>query len=159
MTLVTPEGFAPDRWRRLGGDDPLTGHRVVVALDRLDDALAAGLAGVGVELAGDADLGPVQHRLRSLDLIVLRFAGVTDGRGFSLARRLRQLGFTGRLRAAGHLLADQWAFLRDCGVDEVELDDALAERQGEAAWRAAAAAITGSYQRRLAGADARRAVL
>jgi uncharacterized protein (DUF934 family) len=157
MTLVTPEGFAPDPWRRLGGDDPLTGARVVVAPERLDEALAAGIVGVGVELAGDADLGLVTRRLRSLDLIVLRFAGVTDGRGFSLARRLRAFGFTGRLRAAGHLLPDQWAFLRDCGVDEVELDDALAERQGEAAWRAAAGAITGSYQRRLAGADARRA--
>jgi uncharacterized protein (DUF934 family) len=159
MTLVTPEGFAPDRWRRLGGDDPLAGARVVVPPERLDAALAAGLAGVGVELAGDADLGLVLRRLRSLDLIVLRFAGVTDGRGFSLARRLREFGFAGRLRAAGHLLPDQWAFLRDCGVDEVELDDAVAERQGEAAWRAAAGAITGSYQRRVSGADARRAVL
>jgi len=159
MTLVTPEGFGPDPWRRLDGDEPLAGHRVIVALDRLDEALAAGLDGVGVELAGDADLGLLLRRLGSLDLIVLRFAGVTDGRGFSLARQLREFGFTGRIRAAGHLLPDQWAFLRDCGVDEVELDDALAERQGEAAWRAAAGAITGSYQRRLAGADARRAAL
>ena len=151
MTLVTSEGFAPDRWRRLDTEAELTGHRAIVPLERLDEALARGLDGIGVELAADADLGLVLRRLRSLQLIVLRFESFTDGRGFSLARQLRQFGFTGRLRAAGHVLPDQWPFLRDCGVDEVELDDALAERQGEAAWRAAAGAITGSYQRRLAG--------
>jgi uncharacterized protein (DUF934 family) len=159
MTLVTPEGFVLDRWRRLDAGAELVGSRVVVPLARLDEALAAGLDGVGVELAADADLGLVLRRLRSLDLIVLRFESFTDGRGFSLARRLRQFGFTGRLRAAGHVIPDQWAFLRDCGVDEVEIDDALARRQGEAAWRAAAGAITGSYQRRLAGGDARRVAL
>ncbi len=152
MTLVTPEGFAPDRWSRRDGDAPLTGSRVIVPLDRLDEALTQGLDGVGVELAADADLGLLLRRLRSLQLIVLAFASFTDGRGFSLARQLRQFGFTGRIRAAGHVLPDQWAFLRDCGVDEVEIDDALAERHGEAAWRAAAGAITGSYQRRLVGA-------
>lgn len=151
MTLVTPEGFAPDRWRRLAADEPLAGSRVIVPLARLDEALVAGLAGIGVELAADADLGLVLRRLRSLQLIVLRFESFTDGRGFSLARRLRQFGFGGRLRAAGHVIPDQWAFLRDCGVDEVEIDDGLAARQGETAWRTAAGAITGSYQRRLVG--------
>lgn len=151
MTLVTPEGFAPDPWTRLDADAPVVGSRVIVPPERLDAALAAGIDGVGVELAADADLGLVLRRLRSLQLIVLRFESFTDGRGFSLARRLRQFGFTGRLRAAGHLLPDQWPFLEDCGVDEVEIANALAERQGEAAWRAAGAAITGSYQRRLVG--------
>jgi uncharacterized protein (DUF934 family) len=151
MTLVTPEGFAPDRWRRLDAEAPLAGHRVIVPPDRLDEALAGGLAGIGVELAADTDLGLLLRRLRSIELIVLRFESFTDGRGFSLARQLRRFGFTGRIRAAGHLIPDQWAFLSECGVDEVELDDGLAGRQGEAAWRAAAGAITGSYQRRLVG--------
>jgi len=150
MTLVTPEGFAPDPWTRLDDDAPVAGSRVIVPLARLDEALAAGIDGVGVELAADADLALLLRRLGSLQLIVLRFASFTDGRGFSLARRLRQFGFSGRLRAAGHLIPDQWSFLRDCGVDEVEIADALAARQGEAAWRGAGGAITGSYQRRLA---------
>lgn len=153
--LVTPEGFARDRWRRLAAaddvDSALAGSRVIVPLDRLDAALAAGLDGVGAELAADSDPGPALPRLRSLQLIVLRFASFTDGRGFSLACRLRRLGFAGRLRAAGHVIPDQWAFLRDCGFDEVEIDDALAARHGEAAWRAAGQAMSGSYQRRLAG--------
>ena len=157
MTLVTPEGFAPDPWTRLDDDAPVAGSRVIVPLARLDEALAAGIDGVGVERAADADLGLLLRRLRSLDLIVLRFASFTDGRGFSLARQLRQLAFTGKIRAAGHVLPDQWAFLRDCGVDEVEIEDGLAERHGEAAWRAAAGAITGSYQRRLVGARPARA--
>ncbi len=151
MTLITAEGFAPDRWRRLGDDDAVVGARLIVPLARLDEALAAGVDGVGVELAPDADLTLLLRRLRSIELVALRFASFADGRGFSLARRLRRSGFAGRLRAAGHLIPDQWAFLRDCGVDEVELDDALAARHGESAWTTAATAITGSYQRRLAG--------
>jgi uncharacterized protein (DUF934 family) len=154
MTLVTPEGFAPDRWRRIDADAPLRGSRVIVGLDRLDAALAAGLDAVGVEIAADTDLALLLRRLRSIALVVLRFESFTDGRGFSLARRLRQLGYGGRLRAAGHVIPDQWGFLRDCGVDEVEIADDLAARHGETAWRAAGNAITGSYQRRLAGAVA-----
>ena len=152
MTLVTAEGFVADRWRRLDAAAELVGSRIIVAPERLDAALAAGVDGVGVELAAEADLGLVLRRLGSLRLIVLRFASFADGRGFSLARQLRRLGFTGRLRAAGHLIPDQWAFLRDCGFDEVELDDPIAARHGEAAWRAAAGAVIGSYQRRLVGA-------
>lgn len=151
MTIVTTEGFTRDRWRRAEADAPLTGNRVIVPPERIDEALVAGIDGVGVELAADADLGLLVRRLRSLDLIVLPFASFTDGRGFSLARQLRRLGFDGRLRAAGHVIPDQWAFLQECGVDEVEIDDALAQRQGEGAWRNARTAIGGSYQRRLVG--------
>ncbi len=149
MTLVTDGGFAEDSWRRPGDDGALEGRRLLVPLARLDEALAAGVAPVGVELSADVDLALLMKRLGSIALIALRFDTFADGRGFSLARRLRQLGFEGRLRATGHVIADQWAFLRECGIDEAEIDDQLALRQPEASWRAASTAISGSYQRRL----------
>ena len=45
------------------------------------------------------------------------------------------MGYAGRLRAAGPLIADQFRMARRVGFDEVELPDALAERQPEAQWR------------------------
>jgi len=46
----------------------------------------------------------------------------SDGRPFSLARRLRlDLGFTGEIRAIGDVLRDQLCFLERCGFDSFAL--------------------------------------
>ena len=151
MPLVTAEGFAADLWHRATEEESLDGcARLLVPLDRLEEALAAAVEPLGVELEADADLDRVAAHLPALALVAVRFKSFADGRGFSLARRLRRLGFAGRLRAAGPVIADQWAFLRSCGIDEAEIDDGLARRQPEASWRQAAGDISGSYQRRLA---------
>jgi hypothetical protein len=82
-------------------------------------------------------------------LVRIAFASFADGRGFTLARRLRQAGYAGRLRAAGHVLADQYAMARRSGFDEVEIDDDLARRQPEPTWRARADCRAHDYQSRL----------
>jgi len=61
------------------------------------------------------------------------------------------MGFTGRLRARGHVLADQYAMARRSGFDEVEIDDALAQRQPEDQWQARADWSAHNYQARLRG--------
>ena len=65
------------------------------------------------------------------DAVILRIAFPTahDGRGFSIARHLRLLGYKGRLRAYGHVLADQYAMARRCGFDEVEISADLRGRR------------------------------
>jgi uncharacterized protein (DUF934 family) len=87
--------------------------------------------------------------LGSLAMIRVRFPAFNDGRGFSHARDLRSFGFIGRLRAAGHVLADQYAMARRVGFDEVEIDDDLARRQPEEQWRARADWRAHWYQDRL----------
>ena len=67
-------------------------------------------------------------------MIRVAFPAFSDGRGFTLARHLRGLGYAGRLRAKGHVIADQYAMARRCGFDEVEIPDELAARQPEAQW-------------------------
>lgn len=89
--------------------------------------------------AGDwLDLGPTAD-VAALDLaqvgaIRVAFGAFSDGRGFTLAAQLRRRGFTGRLRAAGHVIADQYTMARRAGFDEVEIDHALATRQPEDQW-------------------------
>jgi uncharacterized protein (DUF934 family) len=102
-----------------------------------------------VELGPDTDPGALAPAMRAAPLIRVRFPGFADGRGFTLARRLRRLGYTGRLRAAGHVIADQYAMARRAGFDEVEIDAALAARQPEAHWRARADWRAHDYQARV----------
>jgi uncharacterized protein (DUF934 family) len=104
---------------------------------------------VAVDVAPDADLTTVLARLHDATAIRVAFPSFADGRGFTIARRLREAGFRGRLRAAGHVLADQYAMARRAGFDEVEIDDALAARQPEAQWRARADWRAHDYQSRL----------
>ena len=97
-------------------------------------------------------LTPVLERV---PLIRIAFASHVDGRGFSLARALRMLGYRGRLRAAGHVLADQYAMARRSGFDEVEIDGPLAERQPEGQWLYRANWRDNDYQARLRGLPCR----
>ena len=85
-------------------------------------------------LPPDADLESIRDRLPGLRLICISFPTFSDGRGFSLARRLRRAGFKGHLRASGHLISDQFRYALDCGFDDVEISDELALRQPESDW-------------------------
>lgn len=81
--------------------------------------------------------------------IRIEFPAFSDGRGFTLARMLRLAGFAGRLRAKGHVIADQYAMARRAGFDEVEISDDLAARQPEEQWLARADWRAHDYQSRL----------
>ena len=58
--------------------------------------------------------------LGRIDLIVIEFPKVRDGRGFTVARVLRERhGFEGDVRAIGHVLPDQFAALVQCGFSTI----------------------------------------
>lgn len=90
------------------------------------------------DVAPDVDFAALEGQIEGLTAIRVAFPAFNDGRGFTLASRLRRAGFTGRLRAAGHVIADQYAMARRSGFDEVEISQALAARQPEAQWLARA---------------------
>lgn len=89
--------------------------------------------------------------LLHLDLIAIDFPAMTDGRGFSLARRLREIGYQGRLRAVGRLIADQYAMARRTGFDEVQISAELAARQPQEQWLFRADWQEWDHRSRLAG--------
>ena len=88
-----------------------------------------------LEIAAGTMPEALPERFDGIELIRVAFPAFSDGRGFSLARHLRARGYAGRLRAAGPLIADQFAMARRSGFDEVEIPDELAARQPEAQWR------------------------
>ncbi|ABV92893.1 conserved hypothetical protein [Dinoroseobacter shibae DFL 12 = DSM 16493] len=121
-TIVTDTGFAADDWT--GGFTPLA------------EAPANDVR--SLDLPSDADVDRLLLRLEGIEMIRVDFPNFADGRGFTIARRLRDMGYGGRLRARGHVLADQYAMARRSGFDEVEIDAALAARQPEDQWLARA---------------------
>lgn len=133
--IVTDTGFAPDDWD--------CGFRAV-------DTLPANDCPQGVDLPSDT-VPEVLTRLTEAPMIRVDFPSSADGRGFTLAAHLRRLGFKGRLRARGHVLADQYAMARRSGFDEVEIDAALAARQPQDQWLARANWRDHHYQARLRG--------
>ena len=134
MTIVTDRGFAVDDWQ--GGF-------------ATPDNLAANDATLAVDLASDADPQVLRDHLPHIPMIRVDFPSFADGRGFSIARRLRDMGFRGRLRAKGHVIADQYAMARRSGFDEVEIDEDLAARQPQDQWLARADWRAHDYQNRL----------
>ncbi|KIN66365.1 hypothetical protein Z946_377 [Sulfitobacter noctilucicola] len=87
----------------------------------------------------------------TLEMIRIDFPSSADGRGFTIARALRLRGYTGRLRAYGHIIADQYAMARRSGFDEVEVTDEIAARQPSEQWLARADWQAHNYQSRLRG--------
>jgi uncharacterized protein (DUF934 family) len=131
--IVTDGGFAADDWQ--GGFVPL--------------ADSAATDARGIDLANTDDPARLSNRLAEIAMIRIAFPAFSDGRGFTLARRLREMGYRGRLRALGHVIADQYAMARRCGFDEVEISADLAARQPEDQWQFRADWRTHDYQARL----------
>lgn len=145
--LLDPGGEVEDIWTRVPDDAPVPASGpVIVPLARLGEALE-GRASTGLSLPNDADLGALGPSLARLGLIAVDFPSFADGRGFSIAQRLRDLGFEGRLRASGPVIADQFAYLLACGFDEVEVPEDVARRQPVEQWLAQLGKISLGYQR------------
>jgi uncharacterized protein (DUF934 family) len=103
--------------------------------------------------SGVADLAhtddPAALDLAGLTLIRVHVPAFSDGRGFTIGRRLRMLGYTGELRAVGPIIADQYPMARRVGFDAVEIPDEMAARQPEAQWLNRANWQAHDYQARL----------
>ena len=129
--IVTDHGFAEDDWT-----GPFAPPGAEAKLDAVD-------------LASDTDISGLVEQLPDLQMIRIDFPSFADGRGFTLARLLRLNGYRGRLRARGHVIADQYAMARRAGFDEVEISAELAKRQPESQWLARANWRAHDYQSRL----------
>jgi len=137
--IVTDSGFHSDDWRH-GFTRP----------DALDDTPCALHLALDLTAGTNPESLP-REILGKAALIRIHFAHFADGRGFTLAQRLRRMGFAGRLRAHGHVLADQYTMARRVGFDEVEISAAHATRQPEEHWKFRGNWRHHDYQSRLRG--------
>jgi phosphoadenosine phosphosulfate reductase len=105
--LYTQGGFAPD---------------TAPAPVPLADFLAEPGNATSVLVEPDSRLEALVPHLARLERIVIRFPKFNDGRGYSLAARLRlHHGYVGVLRASGDVLTDQIQYFFRQGFDELEV--------------------------------------
>jgi len=133
--VVTDAGFGIDAWE----------GREVLPFDVFWSGQELPEEPLAVEFPSDRDPADLLPWLERLAMIRVAFPAMGDGRGFSIARRLRAFGYRGRLRAAGPLVADQMDAALKVGFDEIETHESVILRQPEVAW----ARRRASYQRRL----------
>ncbi|TCL09786.1 uncharacterized protein DUF934 [Shimia isoporae] len=132
--IVTDAGFGRDDWT--GGFVPLD--------EAANDVIA-------LDVPSDTDPAELATKLAGVEMIRVDFPSFADGRGFTIARHLRLNGYTGRLRAKGHVISDQYAMARRVGFDEVEISDEQAKRQPEGEWKFRADWKANDYQSRMRG--------
>lgn len=140
--LASIAGVVPDRWVYLSeladsaaSTDPGLTHLIVPFADwqKAPVEWRARAPHLGVSVAPETSFQILLPHLDRIDLIAVAFPGVSEGRGYSLGRQLRERGqFRGELRAAGEIFRDHVLFLARCGFDTFEispresLDGALA---------------------------------
>ncbi len=153
MPLIRKGVTVEDEWTTLASDDDtifdeeLPAGDLIVPHRRLASARQRKHDGkLGVAIDNDLDIGALEALLGTVDLISVPFPAFGDGRGFSIAKSLRNTGFTGVLRAHGPLIADQAAFAEACGFDEIEIPDDHAERQPVDQYATARTAFPARYQ-------------
>jgi len=129
--IVTDTGFAPAPARDIPALAALTSTDTAVDLVNTDDPEA------------------LRHHLDRLELIRVAFPAFNDGRAFTIARKLRMMGYSGTLLALGPVIADQYAMLRRVGFDGAEIPDDLALRQPADQWHFRADWKAHDYQGRL----------
>jgi uncharacterized protein (DUF934 family) len=142
--LVRPSGFESDTWEAKGGlFIDLEKYGQDVAEKREDKTC--------LDIPNDVQVESLKGLFETVAMIRIPFPSFADGRGFSLAKQLRQRGYQGVLRANGHVIADQFGFALSCGFDEVEISDDLASRQPEDQWIARLPQADLSYQAKWLG--------
>ncbi len=139
MALIRHRQVVADSWQRLSlpaagtrPHIPLQGDIIAPLSVWLAErqALLARVGGLGIWLDSHEDPALIAGDTAYFTVIAVNFPQFTDGRGYSIARLLRErYAWAGELRAVGEVLPDQLAYLARCGFDAFELpaeQDALA---------------------------------
>lgn len=86
---------------------------------------------------------------RTIEEVFIPFVSSADGRGFSIARALRHLGYEGRIIAVGALVSDQYRHARQSGFDGVLITKAQAAKMPESHWLEQAQRVATTYSARI----------
>jgi uncharacterized protein (DUF934 family) len=116
MRIVRDGQERLDDWRLLADEEALIAAPILLPLARwLEAAPAEGVSAYGLWVRPDDALEAVIAAARRSPLVAIEFPNFNDGRGYSIARRLRAVGYDGELRAVGDILRDQAFYLARCG--------------------------------------------
>lgn len=127
--IIRDNQVVQDEWRVLTAQqaeqlDQFQGQPVLVPLEVWNShhEELQKRANTGLWLASDQLPEQIAGAWAHLPVIAVDFPMFSDGRGFSIARLLRQRHhFTGEIRAIGSLIRDQLSYLVRCGFNAFQL--------------------------------------
>ena len=125
--LIKDGAVAENLWSfvELSENDHLPEGNVLVSLEYWNSHLpqiSERSESVGVRLESTETPEQIQGDLGSIPVIAVHFPAFADGRGFSIARLLRErLNYQGELRAVGAPIRDQLSYLVRVGFNAFEL--------------------------------------
>lgn len=147
MPLIENGRIGEDAWSFIPDGEPVPNDRpVIISFERWQSDRASfdgRNAKLGVRLKSGTLAGAIAPDLDRFALVALEFPKFRDGRGFSTARELRErYGYTGEIRAVGHVIPDQYQFLVRTGFTSVEAP----EGTNPESWANALTEITIAFQ-------------
>lgn len=149
MPLLKSNVIVPDTWLHAEADGELPkASDVIVPFARLLKEwgeLSRREGRLGVRFGNTDRPEALATFLPDLAVIVLPFPAFNDGRAYSIARKLREMGYAGELRATGNVLPDQLQFMLQVGFDAFE----IGERFPLETWQKASRQMSLAYQRGL----------
>ena len=149
MPLLKNNVLVSDTWihAEADGELPEAGDIIVPFARILKewDALPARTGRLGVRFGNTDKPEALAGILPRLSVIVLPFPAFNDGRAYSIARKLREMGYRGELRAIGNVLPDQLQFMLQVGFDAFE----IGERFPLETWAKSSRQMSLAYQRGL----------
>jgi uncharacterized protein (DUF934 family) len=126
--LIKNRQLVADNWRLLDAASAtaeLPPGKLIVPLAVWQQRRADFLAHpgeLGIRLEGHDEPETIAADIGRFRLVAIHFQQFADGRGYSLARLLRErYGYTGELRAVGDVLRDQLFYLSRVGFDAFAL--------------------------------------
>lgn len=126
--LLKDNQIIEDSWAFLDDSaETLPSGNILLSLEQwqqFSDQLSQHNGELGLWLEGNAEIDTVIDSLQQLSLIAIKFPKFVDGRGFSLARLLRErYNYNGELRAIGEFIRDQLYLLKRCGFNAFQLTE------------------------------------
>ncbi|WP_396586609.1 DUF934 domain-containing protein [Bermanella sp. R86510] len=129
-SLINQHNELENAWVIIDSSDDISelDGKAFVPFEAYQEAVAAhGKDNIALLLNGDADLEVMKAVFEVVPAIAINFPGFADGRGYSLARLLKErYSYKGEVRAVGDVLIDQLFFLKRCGFDTYLLKEGLA---------------------------------
>ncbi len=121
MKIIRDKSIVEDNWSHYNGEGAVPDGNLIVPLDvwRAEDFSGRK---TGILLEPDTDVGDIREELEKVALVAINFPTFNDGRGYSLAKILRdRYGFTGEIRAVGDVMRDQLFYMQRCGFTAYEI--------------------------------------
>lgn len=126
MALWKDGAFIADDWAMVADDAEVpTDRPALVTLGRWRserETLSTRNAPVGVVFPPDAVWDDLVNDLSRFPVVAVSFPKMMDGRGFSIARLLRDRdGYTGEIRAVGDFTIDMMPLMRRVGINAFDV--------------------------------------